>query len=201
MLVTKNDVEILENGDWFFQGNRIDNQQVLRYFKANLGRDEQGYFIINRFGERIEKGYLKSVKGFALFVVRLLVLEASDLGNYDAALFANAKEVEKIVSHLHARQHGCYFQVSLDSEQIYLLPMDRLCFFDETLLAVRLGVDARYPVYARLSAGSMAALAEILREEGGDYYLSKSRWEEGSAAPFRLPRAKLQEIYFDRDMD
>lgn len=54
------------------------NPEILNYFQQNLARDSRGYYIINRFGERTEHGYLAGVFGFPLRVQSLRPGSASE---------------------------------------------------------------------------------------------------------------------------
>ncbi len=52
-----------------FEGREVTHPGVLGYFKMNLHLEDGGYFILNRHGENVEKGYLDRVEGFPLFAV------------------------------------------------------------------------------------------------------------------------------------
>lgn len=65
-LKTAPDVWIDDRDRWRFKGEIISNEEILQYFKANLRRDEEGFFIENRWGEKREFGYLRGVFGFPL---------------------------------------------------------------------------------------------------------------------------------------
>ncbi|HNI96239.1 MAG TPA: hypothetical protein PL169_09245, partial [Leptospiraceae bacterium] len=64
------EIRIDENSRWFFRGNEIIHENVLRHFKENLGEDEKGIFILNQYGDLTEKGYLYS-EGFPLRLVSI----------------------------------------------------------------------------------------------------------------------------------
>lgn len=64
------EVSVDEKSRWFFRGNEIIHENVLRHFKENLNEDESGIFILNRYGKLTEKGYISS-EGFPLKLVRL----------------------------------------------------------------------------------------------------------------------------------
>jgi hypothetical protein len=71
MKITEQDIRVTEEDRWKAGKETIINDEVLKYFKANLGRDERGYFIENRWGDLTEKGYLREVRGFPLLAVEL----------------------------------------------------------------------------------------------------------------------------------
>ena len=72
---TAPDVWVDDRDRWRFKDEIIRNEEVLGYFKANLHRDDEGYFIENRWGERVENGYLRGVFGFPLRAIRLDFLD------------------------------------------------------------------------------------------------------------------------------
>ncbi len=72
---TAPDVWIDELDRWRFKHEIIRNADVLNYFKTNLHRDEEGYFIENRWGDRRELGYLRGVFGFPLRALYLRFLD------------------------------------------------------------------------------------------------------------------------------
>ncbi|AVQ11796.1 Uncharacterized protein XB16_1464 [Leptospira santarosai] len=53
---------------WIFQGNRIDQKEILAYFRQNLREDELGIYIDNRFGEWAENGYLE-LEGYPIHLI------------------------------------------------------------------------------------------------------------------------------------
>ncbi|EKO78925.1 hypothetical protein QMM42_06515 [Leptospira santarosai] len=53
---------------WIFQGNRIDQKEILAYFRQNLREDELGIYIDNRFGEWTENGYLE-LEGYPIHLI------------------------------------------------------------------------------------------------------------------------------------
>ena len=65
-MITHPDLLINENDEWIFENNKIINDEILKYFKKNLKKDDTGFYIENIFGEKLETAYLKEVKGFPL---------------------------------------------------------------------------------------------------------------------------------------
>ncbi|MCB1172109.1 MAG: hypothetical protein KDK39_01030 [Leptospiraceae bacterium] len=137
MIITNNDIIIAADGCWYFQGQQITNSGILAYFKSNLGRDKGGYYILNHFGERIEKGYLSAVLGFPLRVMQI------DLTN------------DPGTGHWH-------LEFQTDYQKHDRRPLDHLHFFDDHTLALQLNADNHHPLYARLSGLAMASLAACL---------------------------------------
>ena len=50
----KIDIKIDNNCQWFHEGDKISNQNILKYFKSLLGKDEKGYYLANQW----EKYYI-----------------------------------------------------------------------------------------------------------------------------------------------
>ncbi len=68
------DLIIDETGDWYFESNKIINLDVLRYFKQQLNRDTEGYYIYNSFRNFSEKAYIQKLKTFPLFVTSIEII-------------------------------------------------------------------------------------------------------------------------------
>ena len=51
------DITVRRDGKWYTRDRLIVNQKILDYFKKNLGRDQNGIYILNRYGKFSEKGY------------------------------------------------------------------------------------------------------------------------------------------------
>lgn len=65
-LITRPGIRVDERGRWYYRSDLIENRAILDYFKKQLRRDANGYYIENRFGPRSEHGYLERVDGFPL---------------------------------------------------------------------------------------------------------------------------------------
>ena len=85
MIETQSDIVVEKDGSWTFHGRLLDNEGVLSHFQQNLKRDNRGYFIENRFGARVEHGYLAAVRGFPLRVTKL-ARAAGPAGGWDVRL-------------------------------------------------------------------------------------------------------------------
>ncbi len=60
----------MESGGWVFREMEITNPQILSFFKANLHRDDNGIYILNRYKDQTEKGYV-DVNGPVVLVVSI----------------------------------------------------------------------------------------------------------------------------------
>ncbi len=136
---TQPDLWINEKGGWIFEGNEIQNEGVLKYFKKQLRRvlDEKGvekFYIENIFGELKEHAYLKKVLGFPLFVKNIV-----DKGG-----------------ELSKEKH--YFALLDSGEEIMFNSKD---VFIESDTCVYIIFHQKGGVRARLLANAMFALSEI----------------------------------------
>ncbi|MCB1159428.1 MAG: hypothetical protein H7A25_23140 [Leptospiraceae bacterium] len=52
------EIIINETGKWIFRNNEIKQDKVLNFFKQNMQEDEEGIYILNRYGNFTEIGYL-----------------------------------------------------------------------------------------------------------------------------------------------
>lgn len=59
------EILITEEGKWIFRGNEITQDNVLLYFKENLLEDSKGIYILNRYGNFTEHGYVR-VNGYPI---------------------------------------------------------------------------------------------------------------------------------------
>lgn len=145
-LITESDLTIDPDGQWNFRGERLSNQSVLLYFKRNLNRDEKGFFILNRWGERREIAYLQSVRGCPLFVRSIDLVDVSG---------------RKEESEGHFRLH-------LDSNEIVSADWRRIFILDDQTVVVQLPIR-EFP--ARLSPAAMTEFSQWLEVQGDDYHL------------------------------
>lgn len=87
-------IRIEPDGKWFTGDKQIINENVIRYFRENLFRDNQGVYIMHRFRELAEKGYIM-VNGPVDFVFRVeenafLLLSGRTVPFSNARIFSDA---------------------------------------------------------------------------------------------------------------
>lgn len=68
-MITHPGIRVDKSGQWYFQDSLLINDDVIKYFRANLHKDAEGYYILNHFRELEEKAYLESVIGDVIHVV------------------------------------------------------------------------------------------------------------------------------------
>lgn len=146
-MITESDLTVDPDGRWNFRGEPLTNRSVLLYFKKNLARDEKGYFILNRWGERREISYLQSVRGCPLIVLSIVVEE---------------------ISQSHPQQE-IGFRLRLDSDEFVSIDRRRIYILNDHTVVVDLP-DRGFP--ARLSPGAMTELTAWLEIRGEDYYIT-----------------------------
>lgn len=136
---TRPGISIDDRDRWWYGPNPIVNPDVLAYFKLNLRRepDDGAYYIINRFGELLEHGFLDRVDGFPLIVETVLVTTIES---------ANRK-TELIL------------ELRLDSRESLTVPAAGLTIYDEHTLGL---VLPKRNVPARLGPMAMGSLASML---------------------------------------
>ena len=143
---TKPGIEIDEKGLWRYQGQTIENTNVLSYFKQQLRRNEKGYYIENIFGEKVEHAYLEKLRAFPLRVQTILP-------------FLSPAPKEEFC-----------LELSLDSHEKLSAPVQDLHILGTDNMALILSGRGRVP--ARLSPGAMASLMPCLhQDQDGDYFL------------------------------
>ncbi|TGL59010.1 hypothetical protein [Leptospira sarikeiensis] len=64
------EIKVLPNGDWIFRDSKIEQKDVLEYFRKNLKEAEDGIYIDNQYGEFSENGYLELL-GYPLNLIRV----------------------------------------------------------------------------------------------------------------------------------
>ncbi|NCN08697.1 MAG: hypothetical protein GW938_02510 [Leptospira sp.] len=64
------EITINSRDEWIFRGNEIHQEEILKYFRANLKEDEDGVYIKNVFGELEEFGYIE-INGYPLHIIRV----------------------------------------------------------------------------------------------------------------------------------
>lgn len=62
------EIQVTPEDRWVFRGNEIIQEDILRYFRSNLKQDDRGVYILNRFGEREEHGYL-DLQGYPVHIL------------------------------------------------------------------------------------------------------------------------------------
>ncbi|PJZ49820.1 hypothetical protein [Leptospira saintgironsiae] len=63
------EIKVLPNGDWIFREAKIEQKDILEYFRKNLKEAEDGIYIDNQYGEFSENGYLE-LFGYPLNLIR-----------------------------------------------------------------------------------------------------------------------------------
>lgn len=85
------DIRVDSRGAWFTGEKKIINEEVLRFFRANLYRDKKGIYVFNEFRGFKEKGYIK-VEGPVMMVEQIssgsLILSDGTRLSLDAAELA-----------------------------------------------------------------------------------------------------------------
>ncbi|WP_411823503.1 hypothetical protein [Leptospira sp. 'Mane'] len=56
---------------WIFRETEITQEDILKYFRANLHQNEKGVYIENVFGELKENGYL-AIHGFPCHITKVI---------------------------------------------------------------------------------------------------------------------------------
>ncbi|MGJ4789577.1 hypothetical protein [Leptospira koniambonensis] len=64
------EIKVLPNGDWIFREAKIEQKDILEYFRKNLREAEDGIYIDNQYGEFSENGYLE-LFGYPLNLIRV----------------------------------------------------------------------------------------------------------------------------------
>ncbi|EIE00182.1 hypothetical protein [Leptospira licerasiae] len=64
------EIKVLPNGDWIFREAKIEQKDILEYFRKNLKEAEDGIYIDNQYGEFSENGYLE-LFGYPLNLIRI----------------------------------------------------------------------------------------------------------------------------------
>ncbi|TGN02333.1 hypothetical protein [Leptospira dzoumogneensis] len=64
------EIKVLPNGDWIFREAKIEQKDILEYFRKNLKEAEDGIYIDNQYGEFSENGYLE-LFGYPLNLIRV----------------------------------------------------------------------------------------------------------------------------------
>ncbi|BDA77876.1 hypothetical protein LPTSP3_g08060 [Leptospira kobayashii] len=65
---------------WIFRETEITQEDILKYFRANLHQNEKGVYIENVFGELRENGYL-TLNGYPCHITKV-ILDNSELKFY-----------------------------------------------------------------------------------------------------------------------
>ncbi|EMY78260.1 hypothetical protein LEP1GSC060_0346 [Leptospira weilii serovar Ranarum str. ICFT] len=108
---------------WIFQGNRIDQQGILSYFRQNLREDRLGIYIDNRFGELTENGYLE-LEGYPIHLTACKESEGT-------LFFLAESEVTYSLNDLifALDKDGCLFARTANHKKLKFRP-DRNCLSD-----------------------------------------------------------------------
>ncbi|MDV6234707.1 hypothetical protein CH379_003565 [Leptospira ellisii] len=108
---------------WIFRGNRIDQKEVLSYFRKNLKEDEAGVYIDNRFGDLSENGYV-TIQGYP---IHLTACRERENTLFFLAESDESFPLETLRFALDA--NGCLFARAKDKHKIKFRP-DRNCLSD-----------------------------------------------------------------------
>ena len=80
--ISRPGITIDEHDRWWNSTAQIINADVLAYFKRNLHRTDDGaYYILNRFGELREHGFLDAVRGFPILIETIWIATRTFAGN------------------------------------------------------------------------------------------------------------------------
>ncbi|AJR15727.1 hypothetical protein LIL_13125 [Leptospira interrogans serovar Linhai str. 56609] len=108
---------------WIFRGNRIDQKEILSYFRQNLHEDELGIYIDNCFGELRENGYLE-LEGYPIHLIACK--ESEDT----LFFFAESNLVYLLKDLIFALDvNGCLFAKTLNHKKLKFR-LDRNCLSD-----------------------------------------------------------------------
>ncbi|EQA36479.1 hypothetical protein LEP1GSC047_2813 [Leptospira inadai serovar Lyme str. 10] len=64
------EIKVLSNGDWIFRGTKIEQRDVLSYFRKNLKEAPDGVYIDNQYGDLSENGYVH-LEGYPVNLIRV----------------------------------------------------------------------------------------------------------------------------------
>ncbi len=106
-MITRSDIMVDENDVWLFDGKPVENEEILAYFKLNLKREGEEYYILNQFGPLKEHAYLSRVEGFPLKAILL-----------------------------QWRERDSLLELTLDSRETITVPPSSLRIYDESTLGV-----------------------------------------------------------------
>ncbi|AXR68335.1 hypothetical protein [Leptospira mayottensis] len=108
---------------WIFQENRIDQKEILSYFRQNLHEDEFGIYIDNRFGELTENGYLE-LEGYP---IHLIACKESEGTLFFLAESDNSYTLKDLIFAIDI--NGCLFARTVNHKKLKFRP-DRNCLSD-----------------------------------------------------------------------
>ena len=128
---TAPDVWIDERDRWRFKDEVISNEEILQYFKTNLHRDDDGYFIENRWGEKRELGYLRGVFGFPL---RAMSLEFLDGLTVEFLLDSGATSVSGLTELFYMDENTLAFVAPESGIPVRLSPQAMVKMSDRLLI-------------------------------------------------------------------
>jgi len=120
-IITRPGIEIDESGIWFHNKIKIENKNILYYFKKNTIRIDSDYYIYNQAGKNIEFAVIESVRGFPIFITHVSDIKENIL------------------------------LVGLDYGEEKTVPFENLLYFNDTTLAAVIpekNVAARFNGYA-----------------------------------------------------
>ncbi len=168
--ITRSGITIDNHGIWLYQGTPITNQNVLRYFKQQLRReqkDSKAYYIENHLGSLVEHSFLERVHGFPL-MVRSLQPRRNWYSQNSCKSDAQSD---------HQRESGqqeagrILFELQLDSGEQILSRVENFYIFSTQAVIVLIAERANLP--ARLSRVAMNSLRPYLYQNSeGRYFLA-----------------------------
>ncbi|MCG9876448.1 MAG: hypothetical protein MH321_16865 [Leptospiraceae bacterium] len=129
------EITINPRDEWVFRGNEIHQEEILKYFRANLKEDSEGVYIKNVFGELEENGYIES-NGYPLHIIRVseeggtlffstdadLTLEWDDIQLYtdlSENLILQKKDESKIFYRLNSNAGGQLSEWIIETEDSF----------------------------------------------------------------------------------
>ncbi|MDH5655327.1 MAG: hypothetical protein OEZ34_05435 [Spirochaetia bacterium] len=71
-IITESGIQIDKSGKWFHRNQEITNAGILNYFKRNLFRIQNNYYIHNQFKERNEFSRIQKISGFPIFATGVI---------------------------------------------------------------------------------------------------------------------------------
>ncbi|EPG74911.1 hypothetical protein LEP1GSC058_1557 [Leptospira fainei serovar Hurstbridge str. BUT 6] len=70
------EIKVLSNGDWIFRGTKIEQIDILAYFRKNLKEAPDGVYIDNQYGDLSENGYVH-LEGYPINLIRVSEIAGS----------------------------------------------------------------------------------------------------------------------------
>ncbi|WP_061244507.1 hypothetical protein [Leptospira noguchii] len=144
---------------WIFRGNRIDQKEILSYFRQNLHEDELGIYIDNRFGELRENGYLE-LEGYP---IHFIACKESEDTLFFLAESSFVYSLKDLIFALDV--DGCLFAKTLNHKKLKFR-LDRNClsdlspFLEETIDGAEIRFQGKSIPILELNESPKVALPE-----------------------------------------